>query len=429
MRPSAGIVEYLEECVLSSGLLRPGASWLLAVSGGQDSVAMLLALATLRERLDLRLGVGHVNHGLRGADSDEDEQFVCDLGERLAVPVSVERVGVERGGGMEEAARNARLAALRRMAAGRFERIALAHTSTDRAETALMNVLRGCGLEGLAAMPGQSGDLVRPLLRVTRAETAAYCAARGVEPRRDETNVDQSLLRNRVRLSLLPLLEREYRAGAADALTRLAEVVEAELSWTRPLVREALEAAVVARGDGVVLGVPSLATLDRGLRARVLREALAEVKGDLRDVSLGHVQGLEALVAQGRTGARAELPGVWAERTTDALVLRAGRLREAGGFEASLSIPGEVEPPGSGLRIEARLRAASECDPSARGPLTAHLDAAVTGRRLVVRSPRTGDRLAPQGMTGTKKLQDLLADKKIPRAEREGIGVVVTTEG
>ena len=425
---SADIVGYVEESVSRSGVLREGEALLVAVSGGQDSVALLLALAELGGRLSLRLTVGHVNHGLRGAESDEDEQFVRELAERLGLRALVARTQVERAS--EETAREARFTALRELAgdAG-AERIALAHTASDRAETVLMNVLRGSGLEGLAAMPAVSGDLVRPLLGVTREQTAAYCEAKGVRPRADSTNRDETILRNRLRQSLLPLLEREYRPHVSEALRRLGRIAEAELEWTRPLVREAFEALVRSRDSGLTLDLARLRELAPGLGNRVLREAVADVRGDLRNVAGSHLQALGFLVTEADTGARAELPGLWAERTSDAIVLRAGVRGKAPSFEVLLGVPGEAPLPAAGMVIAARVAPVAECDPAVRGPLCAQLDAAIVGSHLIARSPKPGDRMTPLGMQGTKKLQDFLVDKKIPRTEREGIVVVATTQG
>lgn len=423
------VVAHVEETVLRSGVLRPGEELLVAVSGGQDSVALLFTLHSVRQRLGLRLAVAHVNHGLRGEESDRDSKFVQELGTRLALPVYVRRVRVPAGAGVEERARTARLSALRAIAhkAG-ADRIALGHTATDRAETVLMNILRGAGLEGLAALPASSRDLVRPLLGVTRAETAAYCAARGVEPRQDHTNLDQRILRNRIRLSLLPLLEQEYQPRISEALVRLAEIAEAELDWTRLLVHEALQRAVTSRDRGLALSLDKLSELPRGLRTRVLREAVGEARGDLQRITFEHVQSLSSLV-DGRTGARVKLPGLWAERTAEMIVLTRPARLKAREFEVSLTIPGEVKIPDIGLALSAEVRPLTECDITLRGPMCAHLDAAVTGYELVVRSRRRGDRITPLGMTGRKKLHDLLIDKKIPRFDRECIPVVARPGG
>jgi len=429
------IVAYVEQtvrrCVDSCGVGR----LLAAVSGGQDSVAMVLALADLRGSGGLHLEVGHVNHGIRGAESDEDEEFVRRLAGAVDVPLHVERldIGAERrspGESSEATARRKRFSALRGMgAAAGLRRIALGHTATDRAETVLMNILRGSGLEGLAAMRQVAGDLVRPMLSLTRADTEAYCAAKGVVPRRDSSNCDQSILRNRVRLSLMPALEREYQPAVERSLLRLAEIAEGELEWTRPLVREAYAEAATRDGATVALDLRKLQQMAAGLRRRVMRLAIAEVRGDVQDLGLQHLRRLDELVASGQTGSRVELPGVRAERTAEKVAVGLPGTGRGAEYCVSLEVPGKVGIAEAGIELRSTLTPVRQCDARRRGPMTAHLDAAAVGCELVVRSRRPGDRIAPLGMRGTKKLQDLLVDKKIPRAEREGIAVVETTNG
>lgn len=429
------IVAYVEQTVRRC--VEPGGATglLAAVSGGADSLAMVLALAWLRESCGLRLAVGHVNHGLRKTEADEDEQFVRGLARDLGLRVHVRRVQVggghgPRGEGLEATARRERFSALRGIArAAGLRRIATGHTATDRAETVLMNILRGSGLEGLAAMRQVAGDLVRPMLLLSREETSAYCRARGVTPRYDSSNLDQGILRNRLRLSLMPLLEREYQPGAAASLVRLAEIVESELGWTDPLVGEAYAAAVRAEDGPVALDLGRLQQMPLGLRRRVLRLAAGRVRGDLRDLGLEHLQALDHLVVSGRTGHRAELPGLWAERTSGEVVLDVARTASRAEYCVGLCVPGRAAVAEAGIELASTLLPVAGCDPARRGPLRAQLDAAVVGCRLVVRSPRPGDRIAPLGMQGTKKLQDFFVDKKIPRAEREGVPVVTTTDG
>ncbi|MGQ9732454.1 MAG: tRNA lysidine(34) synthetase TilS [Candidatus Zipacnadales bacterium] len=425
---SSDIVAYVEEAVRRSKTLQPKVRLLVAVSGGQDSCALLLVLRELRDSMGLTLVVGHVDHGLRGEESAADARFVRELAERLDVPCRLAQLEMGAGAS-EEAARKRRFMALRQIVVSEgLEQIALGHTATDRAETVLMNILRGTGLDGLAAMPATSGDLIRPLLLVTRAETAAYCAAKGIKPRRDSTNEDESLLRNRVRLSLLPLLEREYRLGVTEALGRLAEIAEDELAWTQPLVREALKDAQRKGGDPLTVDLGKLSRMPRGLQRRVLREPVAKVRGGLQDFGLEHLEALSVLIMEGRTGQQANLPGLWAQRNADSLVLH--RIRPCAlPFEICLTVPGHAWVEAAGMELSAKEVDVEQCDPSVRGPFRVHLDATITGRQLIIRSPRAGDRIAPLGMQGTKKLHDFFVDKKIPCVERESIPVVETTQG
>ncbi len=429
------IVAYVEQTVQQCVETYRLGGVLAAVSGGADSVAMLLGLAALREGCGLRLVVGHVNHGLRGVESDGDEEFVRGLARDLGLPVEVERVeiGVEsRAGreGLEATARRKRFLALRGMAAAAgLDRIAVGHTATDRAETVLMNLLRGSGLEGLAAMRQVAGDLVRPMLLLEREETWAYCEAKGVVPRSDSSNLDQSILRNRVRLSLIPLLEREYQPAAARSLVRLAEIVEGELEWTESIVEEAYAASAADQAGAVALDLGRLQQMPRGLRRRVIRLAAGRVRGNVQDLGLEHLRALDEVVVSGRTGQRLELPGLRAERTSRKVVLDRPRKGNVVGYCVSMAVPGTTGVAEAGIELASVLVPLARCNPARRGPYRVHLDAAVVGRELVVRSPRAGDRMAPLGMRGTKKLQDLFVDCKVPRAEREGVPVVTTTDG
>ncbi len=422
----------VEAAVLGSGTVQPGDRLLVAVSGGQDSVALALALRELQEPLGLLLLLGHVNHGLRGEESDGDEESVRVLGARLALVVEVVRLdlGARGEGGLEEVARRERLAALRRMAqTHELPRIALGHTATDRAETVLMNVLRGTGLDGLAAMRAAAGDLIRPLLGVNRAATAAYCAAAGVIPRYDSSNDDLAILRNRLRLRLLPLLEGDYQPGIERSLVRLGEIAEAEVEWTAPVVEGFYGECAKRHRQGVALDLAKLEGMPPGLRWRVLRRAAVEVRGDLRHLGLDHVRGLDGLLMTGRTGQQAEAPGLIAERQASSLLLRRPGRHRPTPFALRLTVPGRVEVGVAGLEIAARLRPATSFDDAGGDPFRVQFDAAAAGPELVVRSPQPGDRFVPLGMTGTKKLQDFWVDKKIPRADREGIPIVATTKG
>ncbi|OLD40880.1 MAG: tRNA lysidine(34) synthetase TilS, partial [Nitrospirae bacterium 13_1_40CM_2_62_10] len=229
------------------GLLRPGDRVLAAVSGGPDSVALLSVLAALAPSWDLTLRAVHVNHGLRGAESDEDASFVAGLCDRLGVALAIERVtlagpaGRRRGRSLQEQAREARYAAMVRVATAlRMDKIALGHTADDQAETLVMWMLRGSGTAGLAGIPPSRGPLViRPLLDVGRAEIIAYLEAQGLPFRVDSSNAKPLYLRNRVRHELLPILKR-FNPGLLGVLKRQAEILREEDLCLDQLVSEHL---------------------------------------------------------------------------------------------------------------------------------------------------------------------------------------------
>ena len=438
MTGARGILETkLIAAVERHGMLSPGDRVLLALSGGQDSLALLHGLRRLAPELGISLEAAHLHHGIRGDEADEDQRFLEALCEEWSVPLAVARADVpavaERDGiSLEQAGRAERYAFLRRVAAERdCTRIAVAHTATDRAETVLLHILRGSGLDGLRGIPAVNGEIIRPLIEVTREETARYCSEHGLQPRHDRTNEDtEAHLRNRVRLELLPLLARDYTPGIEDCLLRLAKVVEAELDWTREAEDAAYSGLAEENQGGVGLRLEPLGEMPEGLARRMVRRAMAQVAGSLEGFTLRHVDAVLGLATHGRTGSRIELPGGYrAERGYDRLLLvrQCAMGEEPGPWEVALPIPGAIALP-SGGKVCAE-NAPVPGDPRTCGPCEAYLDAAAIGPRLSVRSRRPGDRIAPVGMTGSRKLQDVMVDRKIPRQERDRVPVVLNSRG
>lgn len=411
-------------------MARPGERILAAVSGGADSVTMLDALVRLAPEEGFSLVVAHFNHGLRGAAADADEAHVADLARGYGLQFVVGRGDVAAAAqaerrGLEAAARRVRNEFLRTTADQHgCGAIALAHTASDRVETVLLHLLRGTGLAGLQGMRPVRRPFIRPLIAVWRTEVEEYCRAAGLQWRTDETNRDtRRFLRNKIRHELLPLLEREYGPGVSEAILRSAEAVEMELSWTEPLVREALAEACERQGDRVRLNLARLRGLPNGLLVRILRRAAMEVFGGVRDWRWEHFAGLAEAVRESRTGHRVVLPGGLEARVSyDWLELGERQPEPCALPERPLPVPGEVELPEAGVRLSGRLCPRREAPPP--GPAVAVLDAALA-HGLVVRGWRPGDAFVPLGMSGRKKLQDFFVDAKVPKAARRLVPLVV----
>jgi len=298
---------------------------LVAVSGGPDSVALLLALADLaRSDSAAHLTVAHLHHGLREETADADQAFVVDLARRLGLAIQTERADVpalaKRDGlGLEEAARNARrgflIAAARKAGA---KKVALGHTADDRAETVLFNIVRGTGIEGLASLgpraplAAEEGiEIIRPLLEVSRAEVLEFLKARGERWREDETNADPRHTRNRLRHEVLPLLREAVNPKADEALGRLADqsadaadvLADAlEETWRRIVEELPGEGAVVVDADDFALLRP-------WLQGAILRRAVERLGGGLKHMSAERTRAaVEALLAKSVAGP-VELPG------------------------------------------------------------------------------------------------------------------------
>ncbi len=410
---------------------------LVACSGGPDSVALLHLLSTRREDLGLRLGVAHLNHGLRGAEAEADAAYVADLAQRLDLPLlfekaDVPRLAAERRLSPEVAARQARYEFLARIAeAGGWERVALGHTASDRVETVLLNLLRGTGLHGLRGIPPRQGLFIRPLILATREETAAYCAHFHLEPRLDSTNLDlEQAQRNRVRLELLPRL-REYNPAVEEALLRLAEAAEAELEWTEPQVQAAAEQVIHEGPGGVSLDLTALREAPPGLRYRLFRKAWVRLTGDPFDLSAADYAALEHLLRESQTGRQVCLPrDIQAQKGYNELTLRRAQAGAPPAWPAR-QLPAEgtlALPEISRTVVVERLPERPPELGDARGCQIV-VDAARLRLPLQVRPWRQGDALVPLGMRGHKKVQDLFTDLKVPGDQRGLVPLICDAAG
>jgi tRNA(Ile)-lysidine synthase len=404
--------------------LESGERWVVAVSGGADSVFLLRALAELAPELGLSLSVAHLDHGLRGEDSRGDARFVAALAASLGLPARLEALPEgalgRPGQSLEEAARDARhgfLEGVRRDLGAR--RIALAHHADDQAETILLHFLRGSGPVGLAGMRplSRDGRLCRPLLGFTRAEIRDALSARGWEFREDVSNASLDRTRNLLRHRVLPFLEREVNpalgaslAGAADIFRQWVDMVGAE-------AEKALEAAVRASETAILeLDCPTLLTYPEAVRKFALGKVLGGLEGS-RELTRAHLAALDRLLASDAPGGRrVSLPLRFeAARERDRLVVY--RVEPEPQHESwPLQVPGKVRVPGGPLVTAAAVhRPPGGLDP---GPDRVWLDPARLHGGLEVRRRMPGDRFEPWGLGSETKLKDFLIAARVPRRVR-----------
>ncbi len=314
-----------------------GRTLLVAASGGIDSTVLVHALHALAPPLRLSLRLGHVHHGLRGAEADGDEAFVRSLGAQLGLPVLSRAVAPRRlreGGSsrarptLQEAARRVRYAALGEMAAAAgAERIATAHTLDDQAETVLLRLLRGSGPSGLGGIPECSPDgrVVRPLLTVSRAEIERFALARGLCWREDASNRDPAYARARLRRDWLHGLGEAFNPQWLRAIGDLAEAQRRESEWIERRVTQEASARLAREGEVWVLACGGWDELPVALARRLARRMLHAV-GAGRDVSRRHLERVLAFVASARTGKTLQLPGgLVLERTRSSVRIRPAR--------------------------------------------------------------------------------------------------------
>lgn len=446
------LLHTLRRACREHDLLRPG-PLVVAVSGGADSVCLLHLLHRLGPAFGLRLHVAHFQHGLRGAAAAEDARFIAALADALGLPATFGGADVASDAratrrSLEAAAHDRRWAFLEavRWRIGGGD-IAVGHTLDDQAETVLLHLLRGSGLAGLAGLPPRRGRVVRPLLTIRHAAAVAWCQAHNIAWREDATNAEPWCRRNAVRLEALPLL-RGFNPGLEATLGATAEALQADLAYLLREAAAALSRLVTEGADGrdhldiagyralpealrrhlllLWLGGGSNPAVIRHGHPRALDALLKEGRAGSDALTHATVRALDALLREGRAGAAATLPGgrQLVVQYGDAVQIEPG---EAAALPAvTLRVPGVTLAPGWGWRITTMLDGPGS---TVAERWIARLDAAAVDLPLVLRSRQPGDRMALPSGAGSKKLQDILVDAKIPRRERARVGVVEARNG
>jgi len=420
-------------------VLRKGERILVAVSGGPDSTALLLILARLSSVLEIQLTVAHFDHKLRGQDeAAADLDFVRSLPSGLNAPFAhgsgdVGSRARDNHESLEDAARRLRYSFLAEQAAlAAASCVLTGHTMDDQAETVLLHLIRGAGLDGLAGMRprspwpfGPGPELARPLLCLTREETVRYCAESGIQPRQDPTNLLPIATRNRVRSQVIPLLG-EINPRITQALVRLAASAAEDIDYLSELTYDVFAEHARVKPGSVLLVRSLLNSFPRALTARLVARAVAHISGTPAGLEGDHIEAVLDL-ASSPPGTLSLPGGVTVSSDSHSVLFHRGRPPRAEPVPATtLHIPGGTRIPG-GL-IRARIEDPPH-NPHSHDPLHAYLDAARTGLDLTVRSRRPGDRLRPLGLGGEKKLQDILVDAKVPARDRDGVPLVCGAVG
>lgn len=395
-----------------------GKGLLLAVSGGADSTALALAMASISDRLGLRLEIAILDHGLR-PESPREVERVRALAARLGLPFHASRLELPPGRGLEQRARDARYFELERIRGARgLDLIATAHTASDQAETVLMRLARGSSLLGAGAILERRSAVVRPMLGVTRSDVVDYLAACSQTFSVDPMNADPRFLRTRVRHGVLPGLELAAGPGVERRLADFAGKAAEDEAFLTALADERLAAIRLADGS---LDRRGLASLPSPLRSRVLRGELARAGVEVDGGSIGRAL---AAIEKGSTATLNRGFELWASGGRVRVLARVDRTAPADEpLEGLLEGPasGWVECPWLGVAVTvgtAPSEGAVHCAPLSR-------DAVFP---LSVRSRRRGDRYGPPGGSA-RRLQDLLVNRRVPRERRDRLALVADGNG
>lgn len=418
MRKLDQSLNKLHNYIAAKELFPAGARLMLAVSGGSDSVALLCLFSRLRSLMHVTLLAVHINHGLRGSESDADEALTRELCLRHNVPLIVRRLDIKPGADLENRARGARFAIFEQLLKlYQFDLVVLGHHQDDQAETMLMNLIRGAGIGGLAGIKPLSGKVAHPLLDFGKEELRELLREEDIPWREDSSNADSSFRRNHIRIDLLPQLSREYNPRVVERLAAQAEILADADKLLRGMAKTHLKRLSTEQSpERVTLDTAGLQKLSRSEQYYVLKLAYALVSGTEADFWAHSFSSVMALLSGGGTKTTRLHHGICVTRQYGELILH----RET-----------EPVPEPEALLVEEDRARAVYLDYrfsfrylkvlprlSYMDAYTVIIDADKISYPFSIRVRRPGDRFIPSGMTQSKKLKDYFIDAKVPRERR-----------
>lgn len=435
MSMSFSFLQRVHRFILQHDMICSGDTVVIGFSGGVDSLALLVALHELRRYLDCQLHIAHLDHQLR-RDSPSDAEFVKQHANHLKLPSTIKKIDIpslakQRKQSIEAAAREARYEFFESVCEQTgATKVALGHQRDDQAETVLINLLRGAALTGLRGiLPIRDGKYIRPLLHFSRPEIEEFVAEQGLQPREDSTNWNRDFLRNRIRLELLPLLKRDYNRNIQNTLAQNAELLREESDYLEDVTYDAFNACLAepSTHDVVILDRKIFLRQHPALRRRLLRLAIGQIQGDMKDLAFNHSESMLQLSEGEASNRQLNLPNnLEFLRAYDQLIIQRAASK-IGEFDYTVAVSGDNHLPTLNAVMTATIVEVSS-DKTAEmpsGKFQAVFDADEIQTPLKIRSRQSGDQFQPFGMAGTKKVKDFLIDTKVPRQVRQSVPILV----
>lgn len=440
------LIKTAAQTIREHRMIPPHAAILAGVSGGPDSICLLHVLVSLSQQLGLRIGIAHLNHGLRASAADREADFVRQLAERLKIPFFYKKTDIRKAAktkkrSIEEAGRLHRYTFFNEIADSHgFDKIALGHHGDDNAELILMNLLRGGGPSGLSGIPPTRERVIRPLIRVSRSAIIRYLADNNLEYMTDQSNADPAFRRNKIRHELLPALKQEYNPNIAATLNRLADIFRAEERWFDTIVEQSLDHITVStKKNELVLSAGSLRKLPLAPLRRILRAGIKQIKGDLRRIRLSQIDAAIKLLYNEKPNAWIDLPDqIRLEKKDNRLIVRREpealrSLTPHQGIPAYhytihlADLPVRLWMPEIRKTLAISNRQPNDFpDWAQKDQSVEFLDFDRLRFPLTVRNPEPGDRFVPMGMTGEQKIKDYFINNKVPKQDRAYYPVVLS---
>lgn len=417
-------------------MISKGDGIIVALSGGPDSICLLHVLHSLKEKYDLTIYAAHVNHMLRGDESDTDEKVCSEYCESLGIKfysrsVDIEKMASEQGISTEMAGRDARYSFFEElMDKVGAQKVAVAHNQNDQAETVLMRLMRGTGIEGLVGIkPVRDEIFIRPIINVTRAEIEKYCEVNKLPARIDKTNYEPIYSRNKVRLELIPYIEKNFNSDIITTLSRMCELIKRDEEFIQENVTKFFEKVCDISDEKVIIYNDAF-NLHPAVISRIIRKALLIFKGDINNIQSIHVDNV-IKIQKSETGKFTVVPkGILITNVYGNIEITRQQKNKSRKLDMNQSVELKIgDNYVENLGVIFRIRQVSNYKSmNFKGKENIKYFNCDNVKNISVRVRKDGDRFVPFGMKGSKKLKDIFMDLKVPREKRDFVPLLCFDE-
>lgn len=430
------VFEKVLSTIDKHNLIEDGDKIVLGISGGPDSVCLLHILNRLKEKLDIELYVAHLNHQIRGIEAQKDALYVADICEKMGITYFLKSIDVpkyckDNGLSIEEGARKLRYEMFNEIKQKtKSNKIAIGHNLNDQAETVLMRIMRGTGLQGLRGIEySRENGIIRPLLDVERKEIEDYCEVHNLNPRIDESNLENIYTRNKIRLELIPYMKDNFNTNLIESIVRMSNNLRADSDYIESDAEEKFKNICKVSSDSVEVDINSFNKLHNAIKVRVLRKGIKSILGDTNFIDQKHIDDVMEFESESKINKMLTLPrGVFVYRRKSSILLTTTEIVEEE-IEFSYNIPsnGFVKIKEINYIIETQTMTIDRYKNGKVDKMSRGFDFNKIKGGIVIRNRQQGDKIKLAG--GTKKLKDLFIDLKIPREERCKVPVITDEEG
>lgn len=426
------------DTVRRESLIKKGDRIIVALSGGPDSVCLIHILSKISKEYGFTLYAAHFNHQIRGIAAHRDALYAMEFCDSLGIRCFLKSMDVpsyakEKKLTMEEAARILRYEMLFQLKKETgADKIAVAHNLDDQAETVMMRIMRGTGLNGIKGMDYKRPDgIIRPLMDVLKHDIEKYCKDNKLEPRIDHTNLEDEYTRNKIRIHLLPYIEREYASNIKEILSRMANGLREDSCFIEKTADERYKnLSSVIDKDTVRIDLDLIEYEDISIAKRILRNAYKDLEGSYKGLETVHLDDILDLIQNPKKEARINIPkGIIADKRGSYLYITRKEVKtEIIEYEMEIPVNRSVIIQELGIKVEAQRISKEKSKMFSTGNSTKSFDVDKISGKLKIRNRRNGDKIKPLGLGGTKKVKDILIDSKVPLENRNNVPVICDDE-